>query len=116
MAADKVAPLNAKSLDIAKKIIKVFHTAVREVECNNGFELLGSHSFAWIYVENGRRVIEKNGIFEFQGGWGHYVAESNVNLNRNNGNTELSRGADPNRAMVTILAESRCQDVLGIEM
>ena len=96
-----------------ENVVDVLHAAVREVECNDGFELLGGHGFSWVRVEGGRRLIEKDGILELQRAGGDGVPETDIDLDQDNGGSELGRGADPKSAMGAFLVKRRCEDALS---
>ena len=98
-----------------EKIIKILHAAVREVECNDGFELLGSHSISWVCIEGGRGLIEKDGILYFQGAGDHGVSDADIDLDGDDSSAESGRGSNPKGAMGTILTERLYEDVFGIE-
>ena len=114
-AEKNIAPHQSDKGQPNKKSANLGHAAVREVERDDGLELLGGHGFSRVRVEGGRRLIEKDGIFELQGSGGHGVSETDIDLDRDDGGSEFGRVADAKSAMGAVLAERCREDVFGIE-
>lgn len=98
-----------------KKVVEVFHPAVREVERDHGFELLGSHRFTRIGVELGGRMVEKNRIIELRWTRCHDIAKTDIDLDRDDGGAEARRCSQPNASIDLIVANRFRGNVLGIE-
>ena len=61
-------------------------------------------------------MIEKDGILELHGSGSHGIAETDIDLDRDDGGGELGQSADPKSAMGAILVDRCYADVFGIEV